>query len=364
MPARYFFLTALYTILHCCLYAQNSNPWLSKPNIKPYGYLDIYFVATDKKPDPNYKQKIYSNYGTLYQFNVNQAVLGGKITSEKYRAVLAFHYGTYLDNAYIQEDSHLKYLRNAHIGIALNKKNTLWLDGGIFESPLTREATMPANNWSVTMPVISALSPFYQTGLRLQYLYKNHWEFTFWTLNGWGRITRLPGNTLPSFMFSTNYTHKKGALGYNFFLGTDFPDTTRRMRYFNDLSGSWNISDKFSLGFSLELGHQQSYKNSKDYQYWLSGELALRYKFLKYVFGTLRFEYFDDPNSIVLPDLHNNITGIKAAAVSYNMDYRPIENIALRAEVKYMHSQQPIFKIPQGFIQDRTTLTFSLSYLF
>ncbi len=99
-------------------------------------------------------------------------------------------------------------------------------------------------------------------------------------LNGWQRIKRPDANQTPA--FGTQLTFKPGSrvtLNWSTFIGNDKPDSVRRMRYFNDVYGIFNITDKFSLIAGCDYGLEQKQKGGSDMNSWYSPIAIARYAF-------------------------------------------------------------------------------------
>lgn len=244
----------------------------------PYALVDLYYSNTLRKSDDAYHSPLFQNYNALGQLGVNQIILGFQLKSKYYSANLGLHSGTYLADAYSEEPEILRYIRYADIGFSLTKTGNLWLNAGIFKAPYGIESPVPTNNWTLTYPIISSESPFYQTGARLSWSGWKNWQLAIWVLNGWGRIKKVVHNSLPAWNLSIEYNKpKKFELTYNNFIGTDDPDSSRRMRYYQEMHGIFTLNNSWSIAFMLAFGMQQQYKNASTYDYWSGGEIVARY---------------------------------------------------------------------------------------
>ena len=117
------------------LNGQNENSWNDKPQLKISGYLDVFYCYDFNQPTTDYRQPFFYNHNRHNEFNINNAVIGLSLNQTKYRAVITLQAGTYAIDNYANEPEVLKNIYEAYTGISLNKKNTLWIDVGIFTSP-------------------------------------------------------------------------------------------------------------------------------------------------------------------------------------------------------------------------------------
>jgi hypothetical protein len=262
---------------------------------------------------------------------------------------LALQTGTYSNDNYSAEPELLKNIFEANIGLLLNKKNNLWVDAGVFASHIGFESAISTDNWTMTRSLLAENSPYFLTGAKLTYNPNSKWEFAGLIVNGWQRIQRLPGNSLPSFGTQINYSPtEKVTFNWSAFIGTDDPDTTRRMRYFNNFYGQFQFTDKFGLIAGFDIGTQQRVKNSSVYDLWFSPVLIGQFSINKTWKTAIRAEYYQDRAGIII--LTDTPNGFKTTGISINLDYSPIQNIICRLEGRWLNSKDQIF-------ETKTTLT-------
>ena len=177
--------------------------------------------------------------------------------------------------------------------------------------------------------------------------------------NGWQRIKRVKGNSLMSFSTQLLYNpFEKVNFGANTFLGTDDPDTTRRMRYFIDLYSLFVLNDKWTFHGGVDYGMQQKSKGSNTYDRWLMYSLMARYSITeKWLLG-LRSEYINDVNNVIIdnPSPNEFIT----YGGSANIDYRPVKNVLARVEARYLFGKNDVFIKGDEFVGNDLFITFSI----
>jgi hypothetical protein len=336
-------LIALLLFVATSAFGQEENPWQQKPAFTLMGFADVFYVYDFNEPAGNARQPFLFNHNRHNEFNLNLGLVNLQIEHSKYRASMALQSGTYANDNYAAEQGVLKNIFEAYIGISLNDKNNLWLDAGIMPSHLGFESAMSIDNPTLTRSLAAESSPYFLTGAKLTYSPSDTWEMAVLVVNGWQRIQRVEGNSLPS--FGTQLVYKpteKVSLNWSTFIGTDDPDTTRRMRYFSNLYGLFSLSDKWSLITGFDLGAQQQAKGSSEYNLWLAPVVIAQYRIDQRWATAVRLEYYQDESGVIIPTDTPN--GFKTTGVSANVDYSPIPNLACRLEARWFSSKDSIFE--------------------
>jgi hypothetical protein len=237
----------------------------------------------------------------------------------------------------------LKNIFQANIGIAINKKNNLWLDAGVLPSHIGFESAISTDNWTLTRSILAENSPYFLTGAKLTFDPNNKLEIAGLILNGWQRIQRVQGNSLPSFGTQIKYSPtKKITLNWSTFIGTDDPDSTRRMRYFNNFYGQFQFTEKVGLIAGFDIGTQQSIKSGSTYDIWFSPVIIGQYTISKTWKTAIRAEYYQDETGIIIPT--GTINGFLTTGLSLNLDYSLTQNIICRFEGRWLNSKDNIFE--------------------
>ncbi len=262
MPKRILPLLLLF-LLNQFATAQEDNPWQQKPDLSFGGFMDIFYVYDFNEPQGTQRQPFLYNHNRHNEFNLNLGLLKFGLEQAKYRANFALQIGTYVNDNMAQEPGVLKNIFEANIGISLNKKNNIWLDAGILPSHIGFESAVSMSNLTLTRSILAENSPYFETGAKLTFNPNDKWEIAGLILNGWQRIQRLEGNSLPSFGTQVTYSPSESlTLNWSTFIGTDDPDETRRMRYFNNFYGQFRVSEKFEFIAGFDIGAQQESKGS------------------------------------------------------------------------------------------------------
>ena len=323
--------------------AQEESPWQEKPDLNLSGFLDVFYVYDFNEPQGEKRQPFFFNHNRHNEFNLNLGLIKLGLEQAKYRANLALQIGTYVNDNMASEPGVLKNIFEANVGISLNKKKTVWLDAGVLPSHIGFESAISMEDLTLTRSILAENSPYFETGAKLTYTPNEKWEMAGLVLNGWQRIQRLAGNSLPSFGTQLSYSPNSSVtLNWSTFIGTDDPDETRRMRYFNNFYGVFNVSEKLELIAGFDIGTQQQAKGSSSYDTWLSPVVIGRYSFSDKWKSALRAEYYQDEAGVIIATDTPN--GFKTTGLSLNVDYLPAKFIMCRIEGRWLNSEDAIFE--------------------
>jgi hypothetical protein len=334
------------------------SSWNSKPEIKLSGFLDVYYVYDFNSPKGYNRHDFLYNHNRHNEFNINLALMKLSLEHSKYRSNLSFQAGTYVSDNYIKEEGVFKFLNEANVGLSLNKKNNLWIDFGIFNSHIGFENAISSENLTLTRSLLAENSPYFLTGSKLTYSLKSNIELSALVLNGWQRIRRLEGNSLPSFGTQLKFEKtKKIVLNWSTFVGTDSPDSIRKMRYFNNFYAQFNSQKKINILLGFDFGLQQKEKNSTAYDLWLSPIVISQYLINKNFKTAFRIEYYQDKNGVIIQNDMNLEFGV--FGFSWNFDYSPNDNLICRFETRLLKSQNDYFKVKDNFTNLNYSIVFS-----
>lgn len=344
-------------------FSQKDTIWKQKPVIKYTGFLDVFYTYDFNKPKTNRRLPFLYNHNRHNEFNLNLGYLKFSVEHAKYRANIAFHAGTYVQDNYSAEPAMLKYINEANAGIAMNRKNSLWIDAGIFNSHIGFESAISIDNWTLTRSLLAEQSPYFLTGLKLSYYHSKKLEMNVSVLNGWQRIQRLSGNSMLSVGSQLKFIpNDKLTFNWSTFVGTDDPDSTRKMRYFNNLYAQFQFTKKWGMVAGIDAGIQQTAKKSSSYDYWFTPVVIVKYHLSDKWSSALRFEYFQDQTGILIPT--GTANGFRTTGLSFNVDYTPVEFIACRLEGKWLNSRDEIFKNGNKLTYNNYSVTASIAIKF
>lgn len=342
------------------IFSQEASKWDAPPKIELSGFLDVYYAFDFNNHKLSQMQPFLFSHNRHNEFNLNLGLLKLGLNHDRYRASLAVHIGTYALDNYVLEEGLMKAIYEAYAGLALDKEGNWWLDAGVLPSHIGFESAISMDNWTLTRSILAESSPYFSTGVMLSYAPESPWYFSFVIMNGWQRIQRVEGNSLPSFGTQLKYSPTDDlSLNWSTFVGSEFPDSIRRMRYFNNVFAKFRVSDKLSCVAGFDIGLQQKAKSSSDYDSWIAPVIIFNYVINDYWSTAVRYEYYQDEFGATVPVFTEN--GFQTHGYSLNFDYRPNDKIAVRLEGRNFNSMDEIFAQSNGFSSNSFYLISSIA---
>ncbi len=324
-------------------------------------FLDTYFGYDFNEPSSRRRHPFLFNHTRHNEADVNLALVQMDVDGGWSRLAFGAMVGSYARENLAAEPDALQHIFEAYAGIALNSRRNLWLDAGVFASHIGFESAISVDNFTLTRSLLAENSPYFESGLRLTYKPNDQWEFAGLVLNGWQRIRPIKGNSLPSFGTRVTYTpSEKITFNWSTFVGTDFPDSERRMRYFNNFYAIMPLAEKLDCIAGVDVGFQERGAGASGYDLWWSPVAIVRYQFNDKWSLALRGEYYQDRAGVIvaLPE-PTEIFG-----VSLNLDRQIRDNLWIRIEARHLHNQSPVFDRGGILSRDNTFLIGSLSIRF
>ena len=356
-------------ILSLCIFTiavhaqTDSSSWSKKPAVFFSGLADFYYAYDFNETKTALRQSFLYNYNRHNEFNLNLGLIKVSAKHAKYRANLALHAGTYVLDNYAAEPAALQPIYESNLGFSLNKKNNLWIDVGIFSSHIGFESAISKDCWTLSRSLLAENSPYYLSGIKLTYNPNAHWELAAIVCNGWQRIKKISGNSLPSFGSQIKYlSGDKLTFNWSTFIGTDDPDTIRRMRYFNNLYLQVQLTKKMGLITGLDVGEQQTKKHSSNYSTWFSPVIIFRNSFTNKWSASIRAEHYQDKDEVIISTLTPH--GFQTSGLSLNLDYLPNKNSVFRIEGRWLKSADKIFQKQNRNVYENFALVSSLAVYF
>ena len=307
------------------------------------GYVETYYLYDFNQPVNNTRPGFIYSYNRHNEVNLNLGFIKGSYNTDNVRANLALMTGTYANANLAAEPGVLKNILEANAGVKIAKNANLWMDAGIFASHIGFESAIGKDCWNLTRSILADNSPYYEAGAKLSYTTDNgKWFLSGMILNGWQRMQRVEGNSLPS--FGTQITFKPTAsvtLNSSSFIGTDKPDSARQMRYFHNFYGIFQVSSKVGVTIGFDYGVEEESPESSSKNAWYSPVVIVRYTPTEKLALALRGEYYDDENGVII--VTGTPNGFKTSGVSFNIDYAIQPNVLWRTEIRTFSSKDDVF---------------------
>ena len=332
------------------------------------GYVETYYVYDFNKPESNTRPGFIYSFNRHNEVNLNLGFIRGSYNADNVHAKLAVMSGTYANANLAAEPGVLKNVFEANAGVKISPRKKLWIDAGIFGSHIGFESAIGKDCWNLTRSILADNTPYYETGAKISYTTDNgKWFLSALVLNGWQRIQRVDGNSLPS--FGTQITLKPNnsiTLNSSAFIGTDKADSARQMRYFHNFYGIFQLSEKVGLTVGLDYGVEEKSPQTSSTNAWYSTVVIARFVLSDKVALAVRGEFYNDENGIITRVANSNGTanGLKATAVSANFDYQVRSNVAWRFEVRNFASEDKLFVKKDVFSKTNTFMATSIAVSF
>lgn len=312
------------------------------PQLSFSAVVDVFYSYDFNQPATGFRQPFLYNHNRHHEFNLNLGLLRASVLHEKYRAALSLQAGTYAMDNYADEQPLLQHVFEAYAGISLSQTNNLWLDAGIFGSHIGFESAITSENWTPTRSLLAENSPYFLSGARLSYSPAPEWLLVLVANNGWQRIHRVAGSSLPNLGTQVNYEAGNLILNWSTFVGTDDPDIRRRMRYFNNFYGQFHLSEKLGLIAGIDIGFQQKTPGDTDYARWYSPVMISRYTFNETWAAAIRAEYYGDEYGVIVDPVNGK--PLKTTGFSANLDFHAAEKAIWRIEARMLQSPHEVFR--------------------
>lgn len=314
----------------------------SKTEVKLNGYVDVFYGYDFNQPE-EYRQPFHFHYNRHNAVNLNLGLVRLDVENEKYHGRIALHAGTYAQDNYAAEPVMYRPINEAYVGCAANKKGNLWIDAGVFGSHLGFESAIGVENPVLSRSLAAESSPYFLSGVKMTHEVSDKWTYSFILSNGWQRIKRIPGNSMPSGGTRLVFTpSEKVLVNWSTFVTTEDPDSTRRMMYFNDFYVTIDWSDKWHTILGLDYGIIQEAKGRSALDNWYNASFITQYKINDNWAAAIRAEYFNDYKNVIINTGSGN--NFEALGLSFNIDKRFHQKATWRTEVRTFISPKDNFQ--------------------
>lgn len=315
----------------------------TKNPLKITCYIETYYSYDFGSPSNHNRPSFVYSFNRHNEVSLNLGFIKAAYEKDNVRANLALMTGSYANANLAAEPGVLKNIFEANAGVKISKTKNLWVDAGIFASHIGFESAIGKDCWNLTRSILADNSPYYESGVKLSYTSKNErWFLSALFLNGWQRIQRVDGNNTPSFGHQITFKpNSKITLNSSSFIGNNFPDSIRKMRYFHNFYAQIQLHSKFGIIVGFDNGVQQKSKSSDSFYTWYSPVIIARWSPTKRLNIAARGEYYSDPNGVIIST--STPDGFQTYGYSLNLDYKIKENVLWRIEGRGLSSMDKIF---------------------
>lgn len=359
---KYLIISALLGIIFSK--AQSSDSLKTSHKVTFSAYAELFYTYDFNNPTSHLRQNFLYSYNRHNEVNLNLGLVKAAYQSDNLRANLALMAGAYAQDNMAAEQDGLRYVNEANIGLKISGNKNLWVDVGIMPSHIGWESAIGKDNINLTRSFAAENSPYFETGAKVSYTSDSgKWFLSGLVLNGWQRIAKPEGNQSISFGHQLTYKpNDKITLNSSSFIGNDKVKEDKRMRYFHDLYGTFQLTEQFSALLGFDIGAEQKSKGSDQYNIWYSPNVQMKYQLDNKWALAGRLEYYNDKNGVIINTGSPN--GFQTFGYSLNVDYAVLKNVIFRTEARGFTSKDAIFVKDNEFKKGNFFITTSLAVWF
>jgi len=332
---------------------------VTQPKLEIGAYLSTYYALYTED-----EQIAFVKHPTMAarnnQFGLNMAMISLAYQSKTLRSTLSFHYGDIAESTW---PAKYNLIQEANAGVELRKK--LWLDVGIFRSHIGLESTQPRENITSSMSLANVYEPYFFSGAKLTYNLTSKLTLQLNAFNSFSSIVETNKNKLvgSTIIFSPN---KALTLTYNFITGDDTPDSSKikRQRFYNNFYLTYQ-KKKWSVGAEFNFGAQNNIKKTDSINlstaFMNSSLVVIKHQTFDKVGFYGRVEWFSDKDEMISA---GSKMGKFTWGTTCGIEYKPLKNVAMSIEGRYLKSEKPNFTYNNSLIDNRIEGIFCLDVWF
>lgn len=337
---------------------ENSDS-ITQPKLEIGAYLSTYYALYTEDEQVNFV-KHPTMAARNNQFGLNMAMISLAYKSSIVRSNITFHYGDIAESTW---PAKYNLIQEANAGVQLIKK--LWLDVGVFRSHIGLESTQPRENVTSSMSLANVYEPYYFSGAKLTYNVNTKLSLQVNAFNSFASIIETNKNKLigTSIVYSPN---EALTFTYNFITGDDTPDSSKikHQRYYHNLYLTYQ-KKKLSLGAEFNFGIQDYSKIIDTYTlstaYMNSSLVVVKHQTFEQLGFYGRGEWFSDIDEMISAGTK---MGKYTWGATVGIEYKPVKNIAISMEGRYLKSDKPNFIYNNSLNDNRIEGIFCLDVWF
>lgn len=271
----------------------------------------------------------------------------------KWKGNLALMAGDYARYNLAAEPHWLQYVYEANAGYRFTDKFSA--EAGVLPSHIGIESAISKDCWNLSRSLLAENSPYFETGLKLNYAFNSRWSASVLLLNGWQNIkennkSKAIGTQL---VFKPN---EKWLFNSSSFIGNEQPDSVAALvRVFHNLYITYELNKKMNMAFLLDAGVEGR-------QTWWGSAALLQYNITRQLQTAFRAEYYNDKKGVIVSAYKPLPFAVGGFAV--NIDFLPFKFVSIRSEMKYLQTAQPLFKRAGVPVKNNLSLLISVAVSF
>ncbi|MFM2315914.1 MAG: hypothetical protein RLZZ155_246 [Bacteroidota bacterium] len=342
------------------LFPQFAFSQIQKDSIHFSGYTEIYFSQDQHTWQDHQRPSFLYSHTSTNHVALNTAVLDFKYSSARVKTQLSLVEGTYANKVTSAEPIGFGALYVGNVSYKLSQHENFWMQAGVFPSHIGLESAIGFSNLSLSRSLPAENSPYYESGLSLQYGSKNNkWFASLLLLNGWQTMTLRAQQSRPDFGSQIQFKpNSKITLNHSTYFGEVPVLDSSQTRFFQNFYAQIQLKDNWTLQCQADYGIQETGKNGFD-KHWVTGFIGMAYKVNEKLSLVGRGELFKDKNNLVIAGVNNDLWGY-----SFNINYLLDKHLLLRAEWRNITSNNYTFAFQNFNEKQMNGLNLSLAAKF
>lgn len=332
----------------------------NKDSIHFSGYTEIYFSQDQHIWEDHERPDFLYSHTSTNHFALNTAVIDFKYSSERVKTQLSLVEGTYANKVTSAEPIGFGALYVGNISYRLSASKNLWLQAGVFQSHIGLESAIGFSNLSLTRSLAAENSPYYESGLNLQYASNNNkWFASLLLLNGWQTMTLTPQQRRPDIGSQIQFKpNSKITLNHSTYFGEVAVLDSSQTRFYQNFYAQVQLKDKWTIQCQADYGMQETGSNGLN-KSWMTGFVGISYQLNEKLALVGRAEMLRDKNNMVITGVNNDLWGY-----SFNLNYLLDKHLMLRAEWRNITSNSYTFSFQNFSEKHMNGLNLSLAAQF
>jgi hypothetical protein len=317
------------------------------------GFTDIYYQYDFNKPLSRERPPFVYNHKKHNRVSVNLAMLKLSYNGNRWTGNVALMAGDYATYNLAAEPRWLQYVSEANVGYRFTSK--LSAEAGVLPSHIGFESAVSKDCWNLSRSFLAENSPYYETGVKLNYAFNTKWTAAILLLQGWQNMKDLNRSKAigTQLQFKPN---NKWLFNSSSFVGNELPDTVAATwRVFHDLYLTNALTKNINIALLFDVGLQGN-------EMWWGSALMLQYKLSAKWKTAVRAEYYNDPHSVIITAFP--ATGVQGGGYSFNLDFTPLHWLSVRTEMKWLQGANAVFDLNGQASKKNSSLLVSLAAAF
>jgi len=332
----------------------------NKDSIHFSGYTEIYFSQDQHTWQDHQRPGFLFSHTSTNHVALNTAVLDFKYSSARVKTQLSLVEGTYANKVTSSEPIGFGALYVGNISYKLSQRENLWLQAGVFSSHIGLESAIGFSNLSLSRSLAAENSPYYESGLSLQFTSKNNkWYTSLLYLNGWQTMTLMPQQVTPGVGSQIQFKpNSKITLNHSTYFGEAAVFDSSQTRFYQNFYANVILKDRWNIQLQADYGMQET-GNSRLGKSWMTGFVGVSYQLNEKLSLVGRAEMLRDKYNLVIAGINNDLWGY-----SFNINYLLDEHLLLRAEWRNITSNNYTFAFQNFNEKQMNGLNLSLAAQF